>query len=497
MDSSIIDIKKIFFGYSDGKNEAKENIFLDTFFDYGNIYSQLHTGKYLILGSKGSGKTLLIEYFKKKRALEGDLFVDIRLEEFLKKKEQILKEDGLYDVESLLKWIIYIDLSKMLLTTDSIEKNKYLKNIEKFMNKNKFDLNLDTDKILETIIEKGFKNELSWKRIFSFDFLNELKKHNKNKVGDYYNYISELEKSCISAIKNINFKNCIYIIFDELDIIAKKTNNSLEVLSKLVDLFHTLNTKWQENNIPIRLIISLRSDVYRKLDSINSGKIKEDYGLLLDWGKQMDLKSPLFKLIFHKIRYSDPTLKNLSDNQIWRSLFGCFKISIHHKKISLTRYILSKTLLRPRDIVAFFRKLQEQIPTGEKIDENSIKAILKDYSSYLSLEMFNEACIFLTSDEFLEALELLKNMRMTIFSYDDITSYLKENKNSYTKITLKNLEQILKILFEIGLLGNLKSINGSSNNVLYFKYKDDCEMNKKEKFSIHFGIRHHLNLSLD
>ena len=304
----------------------------------------------------------------------------------------------------------------MLLTTDSIEKNKYLKNIEKFMNKNKFDLNLDTDKILETIIEKGFKSGVSWKRIFSFDFFNELKKHNKNKVGDYYNYISELEKSSISAIKNINFKNCIYIIFDELDIIAKKTNNSLEVLSKLVDLFHTLNTKWQENNIPIRLIISLRSDIYRKLDSINSGKIKEDYGLLLDWGKQMNLKSPLFKLIFHKIRYSDPTLKNLSDQQIWGSLFGCFKIFIHHKKISLTRYILSKTLLRPRDIVAFFRKLQEQIPTGKKIDENSIKAILKDYSSYLSLEMFNEACIFLTSDEFLEALELLKNMRMTIFS---------------------------------------------------------------------------------
>ena len=65
----VINLKSVFFGNSDGKNESKNENFLNTFFDYNNMYSELKSGKFLILGSKGSGKTLLLEYFKKNKIM--------------------------------------------------------------------------------------------------------------------------------------------------------------------------------------------------------------------------------------------------------------------------------------------------------------------------------------------------------------------------------------------------------------------------------------------
>lgn len=497
LERDFINIKEIFFGSSDGKNEAKQEIFLDTFFDHNDIYSKLLNGRYLILGSKGSGKTLLIEYFKKKRYLEGDLFIDIRLEDFFKKKRELESEKRFYDPESLLKWIIYIELSKKLLSLDFIKNNESIVLLEKFMKKNKFDLNLDTNKILEHIEENGIEQNYGINRILSFFKRQDKKTKFKGSIGEYHQYISELEISVKKAIKDTQLKHMIYIIFDELDEIAKKTNYNMEVLSKLVDIFHLLNTQWEEQNIPLKLIISMRKDIYIKLDSVNSGKIYEDYGLILDWGKKMNKKSVLFKLIYHKIRYSHAKYNKLTDTKIHEKLFSNLIIKVHGKDMPIDRYILSKTFLRPRDIITFFNKLKEQSSEKGEINNNLLKAILKDYSSYLLLEVSNEASISISKDEFNEMIKLFKNMRKTIFTYDDLEKYLKKNKQSYIRVNSKNLENILRNFFELGVVGNFKKTNENPKERIYFKYRDDYEMNKEEKFSIHYGIRPALGLSLE
>ena len=61
-------LKDFNFGNVDGKNETSKNSFsLDSFFNHEKIYEKLEEGKYLILGNKGTGKSFLLEYFRKRK----------------------------------------------------------------------------------------------------------------------------------------------------------------------------------------------------------------------------------------------------------------------------------------------------------------------------------------------------------------------------------------------------------------------------------------------
>jgi len=60
-------LKDVFLGYNDGKKEAKYRSDYENFFyDYSNIYENIiRPDKYIMIGRKGSGKTILAEYYKK------------------------------------------------------------------------------------------------------------------------------------------------------------------------------------------------------------------------------------------------------------------------------------------------------------------------------------------------------------------------------------------------------------------------------------------------
>ena len=80
-------LKDFNFGNVDGKNETSKNSFsLDSFFNHEKIYEKLEEGKYLILGNKGTGKSFLLEYFRKRKEKEGNIFSHIYLEDFFSKK---------------------------------------------------------------------------------------------------------------------------------------------------------------------------------------------------------------------------------------------------------------------------------------------------------------------------------------------------------------------------------------------------------------------------
>ena len=78
------------FGRIDGKKEVdifkEKNLKLeDMFYDYNDIFQQLNKKKFLIIGDKGSGKTLLIEYFKEKKKYMDSTFIDMNISDIFDK----------------------------------------------------------------------------------------------------------------------------------------------------------------------------------------------------------------------------------------------------------------------------------------------------------------------------------------------------------------------------------------------------------------------------
>lgn len=96
-------LKEFNFGNVDGKNETSKNSFsLDSFFNHEKIYEKLEEGKYLILGNKGTGKSFLLEYFRKRKEKEGNIFSHIYLEDFFSKKNLIQSKNE--KILLYLKW---------------------------------------------------------------------------------------------------------------------------------------------------------------------------------------------------------------------------------------------------------------------------------------------------------------------------------------------------------------------------------------------------------
>lgn len=486
-------LKEIYFGAADGKNE--KNI-LENFFNYQNIYEQLENGRFLILGNKGTGKTFLLEYFKKRKEKEGNIFTSISLEKFFSDKKLLETRKELLDEKNLLKWIIYIELSKLILSPlDFIDKNnKLVKRLETFMKKNSFDLDLDTHRIIDTSLEQGIKGNLSGKK--GLAFLIEKFKNIKTNIrpGAYYEYIDSLEKIIIKILNEYwKSENKIYIIFDELDNLPTTFKEIYPILRELLKLSDELNGKWKENSC-IQILIGMRLDIYYNIDATFTNKLKEDKGIVLDWTTQEGIMSPLFKMLFHKIRSSNTELKDLSHKEVGKLLFPKQNFKLNKKeKMDIYKYILGKTLLRPRDIISFFLKAQHLYPDNISLSPEELQKISKDFSGTLFMEIQNQASGSLGLDIFKEFLTLLKKMKKNIFYFTDLQRTLKKSKNICQYISKENIELILEEAFKIGIIGNLKETN---NHVVgaYFKYKNGNEMDLEEQLIVHYGIRYHLNL---
>lgn len=491
-------IGEFIFGNVDGKNEAsKDNFSLTSFFNYQGIYEKLEEGKFLILGNKGTGKSFLLECFRKRKESDGNIFTDIHLEDFFSKKQVIQYKNEIIDNTKLLKWIIYIELSKVILSSDIIDQNsKEVKKLKKFMLKNEFDLKLDTNRIIESSLEKGIKGNLGLERWSFKVFLEKIKVwKGKEEYGKYYEYVEDLETVIIKILQTEwKSKNYIYIIFDELDNINDFSKEIYDIFLNLIKVANDLNYKW-EKLVRIKILIGMRLDIFLKLNSTYTNKIKEDSSIVLSWGKDESNDSPLLQMIFHKMKVQDNELFSLSDENIRKKIFLLPKIKLHGKKIPVVKYILGKTLLRPRDIISFFNRAKPICGEKGYMSPKDLQNIGNAFSEYFYTELRNQTHGLMDIELFDDGIKLLKNHRKTVFSYEELKNYLKENEQVF-KISESNLEKVISNFFEIGLLGNMKSINGHGAKA-YFKYKDDNELNLKENLTIHYGIRPYLKLNIE
>ena len=487
------------FGNVDGKNEAsKDNFSLDSFFNYQGIYEKLEEGKFLVLGNKGTGKSFLLEYFRKRKELESDIFTDIHLEDFFSKRQVIQYKNEIIDNTKLLKWIIYIELSKVILSSDLIDQNsKEVKKLKKFMLKNEFDLKLDTNRIIESSLEKGIKGNLSLEKWSFKGFLEKVRTwKGKEEYGKYYEYVEDLETVIIKILQTEwKSKSYIYIIFDELDNINDFSKEIYNIFLNLIKVANDLNYNW-EKQVKIKILIGMRLDIFLKLNSTYTNKIKEDSSIVLSWGKDEGNDSPLLQMIFHKMKVQDEELSLLSDESIRKKIFPLFKIKIHNKKVPIAKYILGKTLLRPRDIISFFNRAKPICGEKDCITPRDLQKIGNAFSEYFYTELRNQTHGLMDIDLFDEGIKLLKNHRKTIFSYEELKNYLEENQQGFLKVDKSNLEKVISDFFELGLLGNMKPINGHRAKA-HFKYKDENELNLKEDLTIHYGIRPYLKLNIE
>lgn len=487
-------VEDLFIGYNDGKKEAqnREN-FEEYYFNHDGIYEKiLRSDKYLLLGRKGTGKTLLGEVIKKRASVQGDWLCEmISYKNFEFKRLFTLKTNDIKPNEytAVWEWMILVKIANMCIndqTADSEATDK----LRIFLQSNFFGLKLEMNKI----VEETLKNKINGKILFDFlSFGKTSSTEKKITTGTYLDYIDDLKETVLKALNLSKVKYTL--ILDELDARFKNEELYKSNIISLIKTVDALNSDFQEFKIDVKVVILLRTDIFYILNDADLNKIEQDNSVKIHWGDSANKNSPLIKMVILKMKQSlinieGSNIKNNNFSYFYNRMFPSEKRRGNSKKpYDSAAYILKRTFLRPRDVITFLRYAVESNPRSKNFSYEMLKKANRGYSDYLLKEIRNEMHGHLEEFEISESFSLLRQFKKRSFSYAEIESFYSSNRQDYPHIDLK---KILKALFDFGVIGNVWNYRGKA--CFSWKYRENTTIDYNKNFSIHMGLMKELNI---
>lgn len=468
-------LSEIKIGYVDAKTEVSEISDFSKYYYDGLMMSEKIDArvKYIITGRKGSGKTLLAYFYCEKRRKKNRQSIN----EVVSLKNITLQAMAKYKDNSCIgndffmwKWVVLIEYCKWLLSDQSLQPTEeYLR----------------CASIIKELIpeKKTIFNVISSESGISLEVLGQkiglsMKGQKEKAICNYEEIIENFEKDIIEIA--ISSKIEINIVFDDLDDKYYHEEKYYIAMKEFIEAVDSINEIFRKSEIESKILIVLRSDIFRKLRGPNIGKIKRDSAIEFDWTTKISLDTPVMKMMLNKVRKSLEIPDRLSDTSVYRDLFDEYT-----NGEPTFKYILNRTMLRPRDLVSYIGFIIEEYPKSKKINGEMVRSVERKYSDYLKEEIRNEM-YGMYSDEYIEGIfSLLKLNKMTDFGYFHINTTFTEYKD---KLKIGDLDEALNVMFNYSIIGNIKEGYGSP--YFSFKYRDvDSMFMKSEQISVHPGLR--------
>lgn len=344
-------LKEFNLGFSDAKNELLRTpeILINCFHDNNNILEKLLNGdKYMLLGTKGVGKSAYSAKIQLEAKNNSNIYVSsLELNDFdfsLFFKTNVdsnfiggkkFKEPWDFLLLHMIYKVIYYDM-KITEVPEIIEVINYLE-------KNGLNLKLKSKEIVKKL--KSFKVGKGIELQFDLD----------NEKCEKFEY-STLIKNCIDKmLENLSYihfndKN-LKILLDGLDDILRFKKDTIQILTSLIRSTDYLNMNFLKNNIPIKIILFIRQDIFSLLIDPDLNKIKRDWSEYLKWTDKID---DLKELVELRLSSSDKLKKY--DNY-WDKIFPPLI-----KNKDSWEHIIEYTLIKPRDILQFLIICQNLFP---------------------------------------------------------------------------------------------------------------------------------------
>lgn len=452
-------LAQIDFGNIDGLYDKNINAyFIDA--QYKDLL--LKGNKYFVLGRKGTGKSALYNWIYRNQGEDGILvsnksFNDFPFERLLELSDDTFSKPNQY--QSIWKHIVLSELAKMIVTDENnvpdddwMELKEY---IQFFFGRNIVELHKEVTKRVQ-------KNQTT----LSYNNLVEIgsAKSNEITLANGYGNITSINNRLKVVIENYLKRHTTipyFIQFDQLDDNYTVYTDRKEFLQCLISLFksaHQINQEFFSVDIPVKIIVYLRTDIFNQFNRYDTDSAKWSSCILkLNWAiinKDDWEDSNLMKLVNARIRNSLPDLKSSNP---FASLFGNIKMRVYESERKfhtedVFRYLIHRTLQRPRDLIQFCINIQEESISSNKLDYHTIVNAEKEYSLWLLSEIENEISPLISGET--EALyELLRLFGRKPYS---IATF----KSKYTQFNdrLKmNAEDLLKLLYSFGIISNVRT----------------------------------------
>ena len=467
-----MDFRKIEFGKADAKEEGNElpNLLINGYLNTHDIINiVINKSIFLFLGYKGSGKTALSEHLRLTQNNFNCFVNPILLSDFPYKNFSKIVSGTELEAKLPIAWewllLIYAinSLSEdqgatTLLPTDLEDTLKALRqsgilpivNIRDFVTKS---------------AKTTFKVHIA--SLFEFAFSRENPTSESDiKFLHIVNFLKRVLEHFASGNKHL-------IIIDGLDEILTSREIQYQSIAALINQAKELNFYFRTKNIPVKIVVLCRTDIFERLPHPNKNKIRQDSAFIFNWFDESETED--------YTRSNLIRIAQLRGNLIYPNIQDIFKTFFPEKYEGQNIYaaLLNFTRHTPRDFLQLLNNIQKYCK-NTTVQTRDIDNGIKNYSlNYFLPEIKDELVGYIEFDKIDLLFNMLSALRKRDFSFREIQSL----SNTYPLDQQIDLHNIFKVLFECSAIGHIV------NNRLYFKYRNrNMSFNERDTIILHKGL---------
>ncbi len=486
MESDKIRLKDLRLGKTDAKNEllqgSKEEIefFENSFLMPENVSIDDFTDRniFFVTGMKGSGKTALLRYLeleiKKRNPNSSSSFIlfksqidedqrnqfNVAANGFVVDKDSV-EEKELRRFDKVWEWFFYRQIIRMSNEGpySFFESNQEWEDFLELMQlpKESESVNWYTKlgiKIRHGNVDvKAASANLSMSLGIEFDI-------EPGKVGSIsFSKLVAKARDLFDKLTPTRFP--LFLFVDELEVTLSNTKQykrDVQLVRDLILACTEINTRCLKLKYNIRIIAGIRNEVLSAMENIGHelNKVIADFGRPLVWQRAGNdyPNHPLMALLVKRIQASEKALglEPTEPADIWVKYF-----TPEVNTTPIQKYLIEQTWERPRDIIRLLDISKKLFGNHQKFTQAVFEGIGKDYARESWIEISEELSTVYRSNEVNGIKELLMGINSP-FTFSEINS-IAEMKSEYSKdiknlLEKHNLADILKKLYEVGIIGN-------------------------------------------
>ncbi|MCT8306693.1 hypothetical protein NYQ51_06360 [Xanthomonas translucens pv. translucens] len=462
---------------------AEDDAVLDYFLTTTAASRLAEMDAFLVLGRKGSGKTALVRHLSESGAFGLSKSLNLRGYPWSVHASRV--DSGASDIEAYVaswRYLLCVELASLVLSTGHASGSNDAQILTRFLNDNYGGVHPELGVLLRPkairLSKASFEPQVLGNKLGGISF--------ERPAGDSGLGI-ELD-ALSQSVLNTTLSLCdrlgvdsLSLHFDELDHgLSQLDDSKKRMFIGLILAARSLRIDTKIFQTKINPVIYLRTDIWDDIEFSDKNKISESHAIDLTWDDEA-----LMALVNERLR------ARLGGSADWGSVIDEQLMRGAQPKWN---HVLSRTFLRPRDVIKFLNEALSQAKTRADepllLGNSDIVSARDGYSSYLKKELDDE--VLPHWSRWSEALQACSALSTVTF---ERSAFEAEYSSRKSKDNVVGVDEALELLYSFSVIGYERR-SGYGGSSWVFQYSDPQAGwdRSASRFKVHLGLKEYAKL---